>query len=333
VAPHRVALVGCGRVGAEFDDDPLRTEIATHAKAWATVGGADFVAAADPDADKLAKTVATYGVKGFSDVAKMLAETNPDVVSIATPPHTHRAITELCIAAKTKVIRCVKPIAGTIADARAMVDACREAGVLLVIDHQRRFEPRHRAAREFVAGGGLGEIQAAVFTYGAGIANTGTHALDLMRAFLGNAEWAEGYASRNLSHKDDDPNIDATIRFENGVLGRLVAVDVDSWASFDLDVLGTAGRLKVLKYGFRFEYDAVGPSDLFSGYNELFVADEMPFQFPERVSPMLAGAEHILECLDAGVQPLSSGEDGLAALELIDALLRSAAADGERVNL
>lgn len=329
---YRAALIGCGRIGAEFDEDPKRTEVATHAKAWALVDGAEFVAAADPDAEKRDKVAAVYGVPVYEDPVAMLAEVRPDIVSIATPPHTHLAMVRAAVEAGARAVWCEKPITADIAEAREMVRVCEEAGVVLLIDHQRRFEPKHRAAREFVAGGGLGEIQQATFTYGAGIANTGTHALDLMRAFLGAAEWVEAYESPNTSGKADDPNIDATIRFASGVFGRLLAVDVDRWAAFELDLMGTAGRLVIRKYGFAFDYYEVRDSDLYSGYSELYPA-EMPFELPERESPMLAGAAHIIACLDGAEQALSTGVDGLAALELIDALLASAAADGERVML
>ena len=51
----RAGIVGCGRVGAEFDDDPKRKQISTHAGAYSAVSGVELVAACDLDEEKLNK--------------------------------------------------------------------------------------------------------------------------------------------------------------------------------------------------------------------------------------------------------------------------------------
>src|SRR5207248_3070392 len=112
------------------------------------------------------------GTKTFSDSAAMLNEIRPDIVSVATLPTTHRAIVEQCAAHKTPLIFCEKPISETRDDAERMIEACRRAKSLLLIDHTRRFDRFIRAAGDAVKKGEIGEIQYATAYYTAGLYNT-----------------------------------------------------------------------------------------------------------------------------------------------------------------
>jgi hypothetical protein len=119
--------------------------------------------------------------------------------------------------------------------------------------------------------------------------------------------------------------------FERGCHVALQACNVAEYLIFEVHVLGTGGRLRVTSSGFGLEYDAVVPSDRFSGYKELKGAvspihTDRPHEF------MLHAVDHIVACLQ-GATPISSGIDGRRALELICALRESAQAGGRRVDL
>ena len=84
---------------------------------------------------------AEYGVPALADTAAVLARDDVDAVLICTPHSTHRALTEAAAAAG-KHVYIEKPMAVTLADCDAMIAACRDARVLLDVNHVTR----HRAS-------------------------------------------------------------------------------------------------------------------------------------------------------------------------------------------
>jgi predicted dehydrogenase len=98
-----------------------------------------------------------------TDLAELLAADGLDAVYVATPNHAHREPVRAALAAGTAVL-CEKPLAHTVADARAIVDAAD--GRLAATAFDQRFHPAHQCAAELVADGRLGEVTAVRITYG-----------------------------------------------------------------------------------------------------------------------------------------------------------------------
>ena len=89
----------------------------------------------------------------------LMADPEVDAVYVATPNATHHQVV-LAAAAAGKHVLCEKPFAMTVAEARAMTDACARAGVVLRVAHQLRMEEVVIRAREIVRSGRLGRIAA-----------------------------------------------------------------------------------------------------------------------------------------------------------------------------
>jgi len=330
---YRAAVIGCGRIGCSFDDDPKREYVSTHAGAYYNSPKTDLIALADVDTEKLEKYGKKFNVpKTYTDYKQMLEREKPDILSVCTWNSTHLDIVKEAVNHGVKAIFCEKPIADTLASAREMVKLCKEKNVLLMIDHQRRFDKLHQEVKQFIQDGNLGGIQQASFYYTAGIANTGSHVFDLLRFFFGEVEWVQAFYSQNKSPNLNDPNLDGILKFKNGTFCTIQACDNRHFMLLELDIIGTKARLKLTHSGFDVEFYEIGDSQLFSGYKEIYPAEspinkELPKEF------MLNAVEHITGCLDNKKDPISSGEDGLAALELICAFHESANADGKRVVL
>ena len=144
-------MVGCGWVARDYV-----------APALVAAPSARLVALCDPDPAALARVVAVAGpavVAAFTDLEAFLCTPGLDAVYIATPNHLHRPITEAAARAGKHVL-CEKPMATTLADAEAMVAACRAAGVRYATAFDQRFHAAHRRLRELVAAGRLGTITA-----------------------------------------------------------------------------------------------------------------------------------------------------------------------------
>ena len=118
----------------------------------------------DPDPASLAATQKLFPAAATQDLAEFLATPGLNAVYIATPNHAHRALVEAAAAAGLDVL-CEKPMATTLADARAMVDACTRAGVRYGTAFDQRHHPAHQHLRTLIAGGKLGTVTAIRIVY------------------------------------------------------------------------------------------------------------------------------------------------------------------------
>ncbi len=330
---YRAGIVGCGRIGSEFDDDPKRKTISTHAGAYSVANGVKLVAASDLNGERLRKCGQRWSITSlYQDYKKMLGEQDLDILSICTWNSTHLDIVKEAVCSGVKAVFCEKPIADSLKNADEMIKLCNEKKVILQIDHQRRFDKFHQDIRTFLQDGKLGRIQQVSFYYTAGIANTGSHMFDLLRFFFGDIDCVRATYSQNKSPNPNDPNIDGVMRFKNGTFCAIQACDAQEFLTFEMDCIGTKGRLNITHSGFDVEFYKVRESELFSGYKELFKS-ESPIKEDAPREFMVSAVRHLVECLKEGQKPICSGEDGRASLELVCAFHESARADGNKISL
>jgi|SRR5579864_9342328 len=329
----KTAVIGCGRIGCGFDDDPLRKIVSTHAGAYSKNPKTKLDALCDIDTNKLNMYGKKYSVTNlFTNVDELLEQVKPDLLSVCTLPDQHEEITIKAAKAGVKGIFCEKPISNNIVSAKHMIDVCEKNGVVLMIDHQRRFDPLFSSIKLALQQSLLGKIYQNTFYYTAGIYNTGTHMIDLMRYFFGDIEWVIGIHSSAKSSNTDDPNIDGLLKFKNGMLSSIHALDVKDYLVFEEDVLGSKGRLRILNNGSEVEYHTIIDSKNFSGYTEL-QETHLPFELPKEREYMMEGINHLVSCVENGIKPVSSGHDGLNALEALIALVKSADDESKKVYL
>ena len=144
VSELRVGIVGAGYIAR------------AHASAYAATPGVRVVAVADPVAAKRDSLAGRLGARGVASLGEVLEE-GVDAISVCTPTPTHRALATEALASGAHVL-CEKPIALTLDDADAIIEAAAAAAGLLMIGHVSRFEPEHRRAQQLVAAGHLGEL-------------------------------------------------------------------------------------------------------------------------------------------------------------------------------
>jgi predicted dehydrogenase len=329
----RAGVIGCGRIGCGFDDDPSRKYASTHARAYLSTPGIELAALCDMDASKLERYGERFKVRGrCSNYMQMFEQEKLDIVSICTPSSSHLEMVRAAAGCGVRGILCEKPIADSLAAADEMIELCKNRGVTLMIGHQRRFDPLHQRLARFVREGGLGRVQQVTCYYTAGVTNTGTHLFDLLRFYLGEVAWVEGRLSASTPPNAAEPNIDGWLGFANGALATIQACDVSAYTIFEIVLLGTRGRLKLGSHGLHAEFEEARKSERYTGYCELFPA-ALPVEgeFTQELLPR--GVGQLIECIQTGTDPVSCGEDGRAALEIICALRQSALEQGKRIQL
>ena len=153
---YRVGVIGCGRIGSERDPDPPIP--LTHAGAFHMLPQAKVVAGTNRGRERLEAFGRKWGVSAlYHDHREMLEKENLDIVCIATHPELHEDEVIDAAEAGVKGIFCEKPIAISLAEADAMIDACDRASAVLLINHSRRWDPAYHKARELVEEGAIDE--------------------------------------------------------------------------------------------------------------------------------------------------------------------------------
>jgi predicted dehydrogenase len=296
-----------------------------------------IVRAVDPDIEAAQSFCGQHRLELTNRLETVLADNAVDAMLLATPHSLHPAQVIACAAARKHVF-CEKPLALQRADAARMFDACREAGVVLAVGHNRRFWPSMRALRDIVAGGELGTIlhveghnsnensQAVTAGWrlspeespGGGLTGAGLHVLDGFVSMLGPVR--QVYAQLHQREAGPPPLDTAmmTLDFENGVTGTLATVRATPFY-WRVHVFGTRGSAEVLddralvlrKSGSeprRVNYPAI---DVLRAEFDAF-ADSIemrhPFPVPEaEVLATLSAFEAALRSMTAGVPVKCAG--------------------------
>ena len=184
--PLRAAVIGCGTVSY------------AHLWGWRSLAPlVELVAAADPSPEARQARAAEFGVpQVHAEAGEMLERERPDLVSICSPPQTHRQMVELAVRSGARGILCEKPMALTAADAAEMVRVCQAAGVRLALGYQLRSQLYNCQAAQLVQDGIIGQPLFARAICGGSMISTGTHTFDLLRYVLGDPalEWVMGQA-------------------------------------------------------------------------------------------------------------------------------------------
>lgn len=317
---YRVGIVGCGRIASRFDGDPKRAGIWTHAGAYRAVPKTALIAAADIDPAALDECGRRWGIEQrYADYRAMLREAKLDIVSICTPPESHAEIAVAAAEAGVKAIWCEKPMAATVEDAKRMLEACGAQGAALAVNHVRRWEPCYQRAKAVVDSGVLGRIHAVTAEYSGGIANIGSHMLDVLRWLFGEIEWVLADALQPPGAPD--PAVSGSVGFRHGAIGRLIGCDPAAFLLFEIHALGTEGQLHIAGNGSRLHVWRAEDSPRYSHVRELALRQNEIAWPGER---MVNAVTDLVRCMEQGAAPACSGEDGLRALELVDAFRQSA---------
>lgn len=340
--------VRIGVVGSQFISS-------IHAEALQRCARAEVVAVASPSGDHAEAFARRYGIpRHFRDYRRMLELNEMDMVVIGAPNDLHARITFDAAAAGKHVV-CEKPLCLSLAEADRMIEACRGAGVKLMYAEELCFAPKYVRLKQLLDSGALGEPvllkqsekhdgpHAAHFwdvaRAGGGVAmDMGCHAVEFFRWLLGRSRVKSVYAHMGTHVHGDrtegEDNAILLLEFENGVVG----LAEESWTKLGgmddrAEVHGSKGVAYAdLLHGNAIEtyssvgYDyAVEKAGSTTGWSFTIYEEAWNYGFPQEM-------EHFVACVLDDTQPLVTGEDGRAVLEVLFAAYASAGA-GRRIPL
>jgi predicted dehydrogenase len=281
-------------------------------------------------------------------LAACLDQVRPEGVWITTPQFTHRALFETCLSREVSVF-CEKPLAHSLADARAMADlAARHPNVTVAVGFMLAHNPLFARAADLVRSGVLGAPKSfkascrlsQVFSpkkgwtftreqAGGGVLiNSGVHLLNLVLMVLGRP--AGVFVRGQGVHNEVEDTLWAIFDYPSGLFG---SVEV-SWSvpgydmqTHDLEVTGTEGVIEVGNQRLRL-WLARTSHQFPAGWTEWSRETEAP-RAAFSLSPEYCGDEFFLEDFDfieavrKGRPPRAGMREALEVQELLDAMYRS----------
>ncbi|NWG12963.1 MAG: Gfo/Idh/MocA family oxidoreductase [Acidobacteria bacterium] len=343
-----MSRVKIGLIGSQF-----AAEI--HAESLKMVPDAEVVAVASPTESHVRAFASKHAIPyWFTDYRKLLEMEEIRMVALSVPNDLHCPITMACASADKHVV-VEKPFAMNLREADLMIDACRKAGVLCMYAEELCFTPKYVRVKQLADEGAFGRVylvkqsekhggpHAAWFwdvrRSGGGVTmDMGCHAIEFFRWFYGKPKATSVFADMGTfvhsGRTKGDDNATIIVRFENGAAGlaeeswaraggmddRVEVFGSDGCAYANLHMGNAIQTYSEKGYGYVVEKATSSKGWTYTTWEEIW-----NYGFPQEMA-------HFVDCVKNGKQPLETGEDGRAVLELVCAAYASAGR-GRRIEL
>jgi UDP-N-acetylglucosamine 3-dehydrogenase len=302
----RLAVVGAGAWGKN------------HIRVFSELSEASLVAIVDRDVERAKVYANKFNTNYYKTIQEMLKREEVDAVTICTPTVTHTDLAlEIIAAGKHLLIE--KPMSDTVQQAKRIIDAANASDLVLMIGFVERFNPSVQTAAEVIDKGDLGELvlgsarRLGPFVPGRvgdiGIVkDLAIHDIDIAR-FLVKQEATSVYAiTGSLYHKYED-HTNIVIRFDDKPSFFLECNWLTPHKQRVLNITGSKGVLAL---------------DYISQEVTLGTSQWVQKSTSKWDEPLKRELKHFVKCVSEEKEPITTGADGLEALRIAEAALRSA---------
>ena len=332
MAEFKGALIGCGF----FSVNQMH--------GWRDVKGAEIIAICDSNPERLKIVGDQFGIqRRYADAADLFAAGGFDFADIATAVQSHLPLVMMAAAHGVPVI-CQKPFALSIADAKAMNEACLKAGAPLMVHENFRFQSPIQAVRKALNSGEIGEPFWGRFSFRSGfdvfsgqpylangkrfiIEDLGIHVLDIARCMMGDVKSLSARTQRINPAIAGEDAATMMLDHESGAASIVdcsyaTRLSKEPFPETLIELDGTKGTIR-LSQGYRLDVN---------GKNGHRIVDVSPPLLPWASRPwhniqesVVAIQRHWIKCLAMGTEAATSGADNLKTLALVEAAYQSAA--------
>ena len=330
IAPTRVAVIGCGRMGAITSDETLAKlkpgwAPLNYAEAVRRTPGLELVALCDRSESHLEEAAKVHAVvKRFSDHRALLDQEEPDIAIISTRTPGRGGIICDCIDAGVGGVLFEKPLATSMSESRPVLSLLRESLIPFAFGTLRRFSETYRKARDMVEAGEIGELRSITVEHGYDMLMWGhPHSIDLMIYFSRCHEADEVRADcefepNSISDQriDCDPMLkSASIRFSNGIEGTISRIN-----GHNTHLIGTGGTLSIRDDGAYLDLAPPGETP-------------RPIELPQpKLSCTQRAVLELAEAVRGERSPALTPDEIEANQRLLMAIARSAQTGGAKTN-
>ncbi|MEI6084951.1 MAG: Gfo/Idh/MocA family oxidoreductase [Verrucomicrobiota bacterium] len=337
--PIRAVLVGCGGMAGAW------------LKAATEVGGIEFVGFVDIREEAARQRATASGAVApviGTDLATVLKAAQPEVVFDCTIPEAHHQVTLTALAHGCHVLG-EKPLADSMAHAREMVAAAKQAGKIYAVIQNRRYLPQIRRLKNFLAAGSLGDVTTLDCDFYIGahfggfrdkmrhvlLLDMAIHTFDAARYITGAdavAVYCKEWNPRG-SWYDMDASAVAIFEMANGLMytyrGSWCAEGLNTSWECDWRIVGTKGSAK-WNGGDGFQAEVVTKAGNFT-------SDKAPVDWPAHDPGSKVGGHaglmrEFVDCVRTGQTPETICTDNIQSLAMVFAAIESAE-KGQRVEV
>jgi len=303
---------------------------------------AELIAISDVDESRLLKFKDDYPfIHTYTDYKVMLAKEDLDAVSVCVSNNLHASVSIDALKSGKHVL-VEKPMATSSIEAANMIEISKSNNKVLMVDHSQRFFPHHQKAKEIISSGILGEIRVVKAMFGHSgpenwsptaswflqkqksafgvLADLGIHKIDIIRYVTG-LEFNKCVAlTKTLEkHADVEDVAVGIFQLSNGALAEITA----SWATHGLEenylvIYGSAGTMKV---------GSVNSTQI-----DIYLEKPIKFHGKIELKPLFTNEDeywnlpvidHFAKVCLGEEKPMVTGEDGLAALKIVEKMFIS----------
>ncbi|MEN6644986.1 MAG: Gfo/Idh/MocA family oxidoreductase [Armatimonadia bacterium] len=332
---YRAGIIGLGRMGSTICDEvvgypafALPYSIAASCLASERL---ELTCGADTSAERREAFAARHGVDAvYEDFREMIERENLDLVAVCTRGDTHAPIGIEVAEMGAPMLYVEKAIAGSMAEADALRDACVRHKTVFNTGVMRRFDDRYQHARSLIEEGQIGRPHSVVQYSGGNLLHSAIHTVDTMLYLLGDpaalsvrGELHPPATVIENNRLDHDPCATFEIEFEGGVTGYAIAA-----GNWDIEVFGSEGIIRAHNNGIDWGWrKPAKDADKWQAMREA-AYPKVGFR-----SSTLNCLEDMVEAYETGRQTLSHIEQAHHAMEICLAVAESHRQGCQRVKL
>ena len=314
---YKVAVLGAGAIASH------------HFDAIAATDGFEACAVADIDGEKACGIAARYNIAAYRDYREMIRQERPDAAVIALPHFLHKETAVFATEFGCHVML-EKPMALSVAECEAIIEAAKAAKVRVLIGHTQHYMAHNIAARQLVQSGRIGRVvmihdarHADYFAAsrpdwflekaksGGGIlANLGTHSIDKIQWLVDSkVRKVNGAVSHYGERGDVEGSGMIYMELENGIVAAVVQSGYQGVPRNETEIIGTKGMLK-LRTG-----------------NSLWISDGGEYkqlEVPQATAPFQLQYLDLLQEIRSAEFNLDSAVYGRGVLAVLEAVYRAA---------
>ena len=311
---YKALVIGLGQIGMGYDmGSAPQSRVATLARAFSEHPLFTLVGGVDTDEANLELFRKYYHKLAYKTIESALEETAPDVVAIAVPTAYHyQVFCETLRWGSVKAILCEKPLAYDLNHAEDMVQLAQTAGIRLYTNYMRRCDKGVVEVRRRILSNNIIAPLKGSCWYTKGIFNNGSHYVNLLQYWLGQARHLE-LIGKTATCNVVDPDVDLRIEFDLGEV-YFHACNTVGYAHHSLELFASNGRL--LYEGGALTWQAAEPDVHNAGYTTLSSSVE---QLPTDASRLQwYVADQIARDLAGEVVTICTGIEGLSTIKILN---------------
>jgi predicted dehydrogenase len=315
---YGAAIIGLGNIAWKYDgnhpDSPTNSR--THAGAYLQCDRTRLIGGCSIDPHDRKAFQQSFSVPVFKDHNRMLADLNPDIISICSPSEHHFEQAMDCMEAGVPMIWLEKPPTTTLEQLYQLVDRQNQLGnkTKILVGYQRRYMVVFRKLRDIFQNGILGNIDSIQVNYSLGLMNNGSHYIDLLFFLFGDSNEPE---LRFAVTDNFSENPTFGLLFPNGPMVIFNGIDVH-YHCMDISITGELGRISVLYGGIATRWEEKVEQDLFPGNFRLREKNENPLGEGGFLAVMLEELKDLIRSHENKDFPLSNLETSLNTLKVLE---------------